>query len=255
MALTREQALRELKERVCNTNVSKRLDITREVSLPPGFIFWDPAPTSEKEKNMLNLYKALTGSGASPRFHGNGFIQLPIGPNLRLHIWHNDWGPWADHNATIHDHNYDMSSRVLVGELEHHTYKTAANKGRYDAYKVQDKKLVQTDAGVNLRDNGTYRLMAGSRYTYPVSEIHQVRHIGESMAATIMQRSDRNLVAPSPRVFCTSGEQPMDAHDVQKHAHETPSDDEMWGIVDELFSYHPSVQQTILEAMAVELNG
>jgi hypothetical protein len=53
--------------------------------------------------------------------HGLGFIQVKLGGNQRLHVWHPDLPRRScfEHSA-IHDHRFSFTSRVLVGVQINH---------------------------------------------------------------------------------------------------------------------------------------
>lgn len=66
-----------------------------------------------------------------PRMHPNGFIQLDLMldpesriANRRLHVWpdNSDDFPRQKVRTSIHDHKFDMSSEILVGELRQVTF-------------------------------------------------------------------------------------------------------------------------------------
>lgn len=76
--------------------------------------------------------------GERPRFHGNGIVQLYLQqeraasgctetaldtflPARRLHVWHPALRPTVT-NSNIHDHRFDLWSRVLLGALRHTSY-------------------------------------------------------------------------------------------------------------------------------------
>ena len=55
----------------------------------------------------MSLHDLLEGSlGSEPRLHGNGFIQLDLGDDQRLHIWSPDLPPAQRVSTQIHDHQF-----------------------------------------------------------------------------------------------------------------------------------------------------
>lgn len=58
----------------------------------------------------------------TPRFHGNGFIQVYMSPDVRLHIWSKDFPATRVQNARIHDHRFTFNSTVLIGTLRHEMF-------------------------------------------------------------------------------------------------------------------------------------
>lgn len=60
----------------------------------------------------------------TPRYHGNGFIQVSLNPTTRVHIYVPDLPREFKRvaNARIHDHAFEFVSTVLVGYLRHTKY-------------------------------------------------------------------------------------------------------------------------------------
>lgn len=74
-----------------------------------------------------------------PRFHGNGFIQVYMAPDVRLHIWHPEFPATRVENAKIHNHRFDFTSTVLQGNLLDHRYGvTLMDGGPYDLYEIPE---------------------------------------------------------------------------------------------------------------------
>ena len=65
---------------------------------------------------MINLVD-LRKNGRRPRVHGNGFIQLDLTEETRLHIWGDPRIPRQQVATPIHDHVFNFKSTVLVGRL------------------------------------------------------------------------------------------------------------------------------------------
>ncbi len=54
----------------------------------------------------------------TPTWFGLGFIQLRIDQKRRMHFWHPELKPLSDQfQDEYHDHRYDFTSRVIVGEI------------------------------------------------------------------------------------------------------------------------------------------
>lgn len=65
----------------------------------------------------------LKALGHQPRVHPNGFIQLDIVPGkIRLNVWTSDGIFCGSRAHPIHNHSYDISSRILKGALTNLTY-------------------------------------------------------------------------------------------------------------------------------------
>ena len=75
-------------------------------------------------KDFLNSYDDVKSrlSVGNPRQHGNGFFQLDLYNEYRLHVWDPAY-PLPQKVATpIHDHRFAFESLVLYGTQKHVTY-------------------------------------------------------------------------------------------------------------------------------------
>lgn len=180
------------------------------------------------------LIDALRRLERTPRFHGNGFTQLPLTEKTRLHVWDERLKPLLDHNATIHDHIFEMHSTVLAGELVHRTYREGTFHGEYhafDRYRVdreEDTLKLEREHVCYVKD-GTYHMAAGSRYTFPVRHMHDTEVNGR--AVTLM-RKERVYDQMEPWVLCPVGEKPMDAFKIDP-AHDARHPDALWDVIHE----------------------
>jgi len=105
--------------------------------------------------NLLNVKKLKSFATAPPRVHGNGFIQLDIGDNHRVHFWGHPDIPKQKVNTQIHDHMFDFISFVLKGSLVNVLY--APKNGRdYQIHTpvrtkgTEDTKLVGTNQFISV---------------------------------------------------------------------------------------------------------
>jgi hypothetical protein len=149
-----------------------------------------PTPTFEDLKN----------SGAVPHWFGLGFIQIKLDDRRRMHFWHPDLTADTP-DEELHDHRYDFTSRVVLGEITHETF----------SFHEIDKNEIDTDAefqppheqiylsgqlihtitnvtcqpGAEIDDpnvaygtiwkDGSYTMKAGSEYTFPSHALHRIK--------------------------------------------------------------------------------
>lgn len=147
----------------------------------------------------LSVYNLQTILGIVPRFHGNGFIQLYLSSNTRLHIWHPDLPPTVE-NAQIHNHRFDMKSYILRGTLRHRTYNATEASDSLFVLKHRkyacigastpekfDADTLEQGERVEIIETGAYDLIAGSKYTLPKNSFHSSE--GAGLTITLMKKS------------------------------------------------------------------
>lgn len=177
----------------------------------------------------------FANTAASPRFHGNGFVQLELAPNTRLHIWSPKLPPIPGHTATIHDHVWDMYSQVLLGTLIHrHWELTGDAKGckPVDVYSVgvEGKPGVGQHIGPDFAaKTGVYEMAAGSSYNFYSQNFHETVVSPHEWVVTIMRKGSPYVPGARPRIVCARGAVPTDAFDKQ-HA---PTEQRMWDVIAE----------------------
>ncbi|MCY1649111.1 hypothetical protein OVA11_19225 [Caulobacter sp. SL161] len=105
--------------------------------------------------------KDFTPTKETISLHGLGFIQLILGGNQRLHVWHPDL-PRRDcyEHSAIHNHRFGFVSRVLKG--------TQVNQ-RVDLEIVKP----ETGSHVLISHNGP-RSDKGGRLSYPVADVNVI---------------------------------------------------------------------------------
>ena len=151
----------------------------------------------------------LRGLGNAPRFHGNGFTQLYLRKDVRLHVWHASLAPLRNHNATIHNHRYDIESTVYRGTLVHKTYSVnpSAPQAEHDVRVVQldgasdAHKTPEIETGLTgrLELRHQYTFTRGSSYTFKRPYFHSISHVGREPVVTIFEK--RNYCTEWARVL------------------------------------------------------
>lgn len=145
---------------------------------------------------MKSEIKDFTPTKETISLHGLGFIQLKLGGNQRMHVWHPDL-PRRDcyEHSAIHNHRFGFRSRVLKGiqvnqrcDLEIVKPGTGSHvlishngprsdKGGRESYPV-------ADVNIFLREIETYG--PGQEYDMPALEYHHTPCQG--IVVTIMQK-------------------------------------------------------------------
>jgi hypothetical protein len=134
------------------------------------------------------------------RLHGNGFIQVDIGPDLRLHVWSKK-APQAQNVYTpIHNHSFSFLSRIIKGRLMNKVYQTCPGQSHKVYVAItrdhQDTRLEACGltSGVLLETDHIYE--AGADYSFPAGEFHESVPL-ENPTVTIMRKvAKHHLILP-----------------------------------------------------------
>ncbi len=181
---------------------------------------------------LQGLKDYALGSQSVPRFHGNGFIQLYVAEERRLHVWHPDLKPTVK-NALIHDHRFNMAAFVLFGTLEHTSYEIVSDaKGLYGAYSTTAEgnkaepmqSLGSTRFHAQVREQ--FWLARNSRYYFAARKFHATS--ADEVTITIMDKGPAD--GGPPRVIAPHNEQPDHAFENQ------PEVSYMWAAIEDAFT-------------------
>jgi hypothetical protein len=154
--------------------------------------------------------------------YGLGFIQIKLGGNQRLHVWHPDLPRRRcfEHSA-IHDHRFSFVSRVLVGTQINHavdlmgpgefrdpTHIAYLHEGPRGAHGgrpwVEDFRCAIHETGIEVME-------AGDLYNVPAYCYHWTEPGGDGRVATLMTKTwEGNKGAHS---VCKRGVEPDVAFD------------------------------------------
>lgn len=161
------------------------------------------------------------------RTHGNGFLQIFLKHDKRLHVWDKIEFPMSkENNADIHTHTWNMNSEVVAGELTHYLFDLTDLSDRliqtgivhdvYSIHNTEDKHSFVHQKTVRIKDINYFTLVAGSNYSQSADTFH--RSVA-SNAITIMRKSNSIFKSEEkPKVLCNLGETPFDAF-----GHQQPS--------------------------------
>jgi hypothetical protein len=146
--------------------------------------------------------KDFTPTKETISLHGLGFIQLVLGGNQRMHVWHPDLPRRDCYEASaIHNHRFSFTSRVLKGmqvnvrcDLEIVKPETGSHqlishngprsdKGGRESYPVAD---------VNVIERAIEAYEPGDEYHMPAYEYHHTPCKG--IVVTVLQKHTEGLV-------------------------------------------------------------
>ncbi len=171
-------------------------------------------------------------NGLRPRVHGNGFIQLDISKEVRLHIFGDERIPHQKVSTQLHDHTFGFISQILSGTLENVRYSVKEDpKGNFKVYKafVRDKEdtvLRDTSGRVCVEESKREILKAGDSYSMVAGEFHESMPHGR--VVTIITKDSLTLSqgGNSPTVLVPVGQEP----DNDFNRYSLPPE-ELWNII------------------------
>lgn len=164
---------------------------------------------------MTLKFKDLLNGVHKPNLHGNGFIQLDVAPNWRLHVWPMEPIPAQKVYTPWHDHVFRIESTILVGFLKHTHFRIAeVVRGTHHLYEAHSRtgsntELIKKGTTFNIEEIGTCVFNAGSNYSFEPHEFHTSEGIG--LTATLMHKvryPKKSIDVKKPRVLCTVDKMP-----------------------------------------------
>jgi hypothetical protein len=133
--------------------------------------------------------------------HDNGFDKIILFQDpttkmkMRLHIWH----PLALSNVrrprqNVHNHRWDFSSGILIGNAENHVYQLAVDDEagepffhyRYFARGSKEHYVLEKMGTENLVIEESRRVAAGDIYSVEAEMLHRVDTPGDELIATLV---------------------------------------------------------------------
>jgi hypothetical protein len=156
----------------------------------------------------------LEAAGALAYDHANGFLKVPLaeagGARVRLHYW--PGGVRGEEN--VHDHRWDLASRILAGTLENEVFATCQRaKGGLVARGYRYVKAAPglgaevVDVGARaLRRVRRQALGPGEVYALPHTTLHRIADSGSGPTITLMVQSAP--VRAHNLMFCPDVESP-----------------------------------------------
>lgn len=139
-------------------------------------------------------HTTLRRLGNKPRVHPNGFLQLDLSANERLHIWPEVPFKTVSVDTPMHDHTFSFTSQVLLGALRHTVYVPTANPdGIYRLYRTFPYRAQDRETPFALMDDLRYDLVlkeqivipAPRTYYFAAFEFHSSDPIG--LTATLIR--------------------------------------------------------------------
>lgn len=146
--------------------------------------------------------KDFTPTKETISLHGLGFIQVILGGNQRMHVWHPDL-PRRDcfKHSAIHNHRFSFRSRVLKGVQVNERYDIEIVKPGTGSHILISHNGPRSERGgrisypvadVAVLSRGIERYQAGEEYVMPAMQYHKTPC--EGIVVTLMQKLEETAL-------------------------------------------------------------
>lgn len=190
----------------------------------------------------MQQVRARLPNAGKPRVHGNGFIQVDLDEEFRLHVWGHPSIPRQSVYTPIHDHQFEFKSIVLKGLLLNEVFEWWPWRG--GSFKVYQAQATGP-ANTLLRDTGErghlvlahYHLLEGveagglgpTTYEMRPGQIHNSTALVPTVTVIRKQGKTLSQGGPPSRVFVPEGREPDNTFDRESH-----SPFFLWNIISEV---------------------
>jgi hypothetical protein len=146
--------------------------------------------------------KDFTPTKETISLHGLGFIQVVLGGDQRLHVWHPDL-PRRDcyQHSAVHNHRFSFTSRVLKGVQRNQRVdvEIVGSDGSHQLIShngprsEKGGRLSFPVASCNIYPRGVEVYMPGQEYFMPAFEYHHTP-VGDDIVVTLMKKHESGTI-------------------------------------------------------------
>jgi len=152
---------------------------------------------------------AEPGSPVAAVWHPLGCVYVELARSatrsVRLHVWGLGAQHFRSSGLTLHAHDFDLSSAVLAGALDHFVYRECVGAPTHRVHEILydgDVNLLQPTARcLRCVPEPPCRIGAGGQYTLDAGRFHHVQPVGSDLTATLVLatlRPDRQGLVLGP---------------------------------------------------------
>ncbi len=167
---------------------------------------WFASPANAQSLHELaNIIRSCEGC-LEPVWHPLGFIHVKLAQNeikdsFRMHVWSRHYGNALEQVDKVHDHLFDVRSRVVFGCIKNVRYRLTPRAGG-------SHREVRVEYGTNdvsLRDSSLYGdleevsadvLRAPVEYVVPKFELHETLLHASDLALTVVHTTEPDHYFP-----------------------------------------------------------
>lgn len=151
------------------------------------------------KRQLADIVRGLVGL-LTPVWHPLGFIHtkladVPDGGTYRLHLWSSECRHVEEQGDKIHDHLFNVSSRVVAGEVDNIRYRFAVDESE-DCYEMRVDyrpdciRLIETGVVGRLHVVQHERIKAPEKYFVPRGELHETVPAEDGLTLTVVYTSE-----------------------------------------------------------------
>jgi hypothetical protein len=172
------------------------------------------ADLTESNRQLREELERVKEREVRPRVHGNGFIQLDLSRNKRLHIFGDPIIPRQVVETPIHDHTFNFVSRIISGRLINIWYDLVDDpQGTHFVYQArvrdrEDTVLENTGRRVKLVERDQKTLVAGETYSMAAGDFHETWTVERTVTIITKDKPSLAQGGASPRVLCAADKKP-----------------------------------------------
>ncbi len=145
--------------------------------------------------NISELVETIEAkSGTEVRMHPYGFLQLSLSEGAwrdagyRLHVWSDELPQMKRPEFQVHDHVYEVRSRILLGSLRDIQYIVKDDTvGDYLLFKAEGQKLCNTKQRVSCIKRRVFYYSAGQEYSVTKGDFHSSESLSP-LTVTLFQK-------------------------------------------------------------------
>ena len=157
------------------------------------------ATASQYRTQLADIVRQVEGL-LTPVWHPLGFMHVkladtPTGETYRLHLWSAEHRNPGEQEDKVHDHLFNVTSRVVAGSVENVRYRFVAGKsGDYREFRVDYQsgygRLIETEIVGQLHVVERKRIGPPGKHLVPRCELHETRPPEEGLALTVVRTSE-----------------------------------------------------------------
>lgn len=151
------------------------------------------------KRQLADIVRGVVGL-LTPVWHPLGFIHakladVPDGGTYRLHLWSSEYRHVGEQCDRVHDHLFNVNSRVVAGAVHNMRYRFAVGESEdyYETrvdYRPDCIRLIETGVFGRLHVVQRERIKAPGKYFVPRGELHETVPPKDGLALTVVRTSE-----------------------------------------------------------------